>query len=341
MNKPCLLTFVFALMALAVWPQAIKPYVNKVNPDDPARKTVSGFIIVGTEGAVRAFSAFTGGAATGTSYAQVANDLHKVLGDSVRLYCMPIPSAAEFYTPTAASDWVRSQRPAISNIFSHLAKGVTPVNVYTTLGEHAAEPIYSRTDHHWSPLGAYYAAKQFARVAGVPFRDLKAYDAHTVPDYVGTMYTYTKDEAVKNSPEDFVYYTPRNARYTTTQITYTVKKKRVVSETPPTASQFFVPFKGASAYCTFMGGDYNTTWVKTNVNNGRRLLVVKDSFGNAIPGYLFFSFEQVHVIDFRYFNRNVVDYVRENAITDVLMANVIEIAATASTASKYRKLFGQ
>ena len=315
--------------------QTVKQYVNKVNPNASVRKAANGsIIIVGKVDTVRAFSPY--GGSSGTNYAEVANAYQAALGSGVKVYCMPVPSACEFYMPKEGSAWTKSQCVTINNIFAHLKKGVTGVDVYTTLGRHAAEPIYSRTDHHWAPLGAYYAAQEFARVAKVPFKDLKSYEAHTVSNYVGSMYTYSKkDAAVKNSPENFVYYTPKTAKYTVTRTIYTVKKKTVTSEKVESPSRFFIPFKGSGAYCTFMGGDHNTTKVETNVNNGRRLLVIKDSFGNPIPGYLFYSFEQVHVIDFRYFNKSVKTYVQENGITDVLLVNALSLAVSSATCKQY------
>lgn len=77
------------------------------------------------------------------------------------------------------------------------------------------------------------------------------------------------------------------------------------------------------AYSTFMGGDTKLTQVRTNVGNGRRLVILKDSYGNALPGYLFYSFEEIHVVDGRYFTHNMKRYVRENGITDILFANNI------------------
>lgn len=334
-------TLLLAFGVLTMNGQNVKPYVNKVNPDATARKTKSGIVIVGSAPHVIAFSPYGGSSSAGANYADVANKYQAALGSNVKVYCMPVPSASEFYSPKSASAWNKSQCPTINNIFSHLNRGVTGVDVYTTLGQHAAEHIYSRTDHHWSPLGAYYAAREFARVAKVPFRDLKSYEAHTVSGYVGSMSTYSKDAAVKGSPEDFVYYTPRDAKYTTTRTIYTVKGKRVISEKVESPSRFFIPFKGSGAYCTFMGGDHNTTKVVTNVKNGRRLLVIKDSFGNPVPGFLFYSFEQVHVIDFRYFNKNVKEYVRDNGITDVLMVNALSLAVSQGTCSRYMTMLNQ
>ena len=90
-----------------------------------------------------------------------------------------------------------------------------------------------------------------------------------------------------------------------------------------------------------MGGDSKITQVRTSTKNGRRLIIVKDSFGNAIPGYLFYSFEEVHVIDLRYFTRNIVAYVKENKITDFVLAHNIVFAASGTTMSAYSRFLTQ
>ena len=178
----------------------------------------------------------------------------------------------------------------------------------------------------------------------MPFRDLTAYDRKVVHDYVGTMYGYSRDIAVKNSPEDFVYYVPNQVDYTTTYTNYSINKEfKVTGEGKPFQGQYFMTYKDGSgaAYSTFMGGDAKITRVQTGTANHRRVLVMKDSFGNPIPGYLFYSFEEVHVIDFRYFTRNMKAYVRDNHITDILMANNTFMAYNPSTAAAYVRFLTQ
>ena len=192
------------------------------------------------------------------------------------------------------------------------------------MAAHTSEPIYLRTDHHWSPLGAFYAAQELCRVAQVHVPQLSEFEQHVTHGFVGTMYGFSGDISIKRSPEDFVYYTPTNVTYTTTYTIYDVDSAfRIVREYRPRQGEFFRHFKDGSgrAYCTFMGGDTKITKVETSTRNGRKVLILKDSFGNAIPGYLFGSFQEVHVIDGRYFTKNMVDYVSENGITDIVFAN--------------------
>ena len=308
--------------------------------EDIAKVSSSGIILVGSGENVRALMGFFGTENGGAKYAEVINKYGETFGRSVRVWCMPIPTSTEFYCPEEAAKFTKRQWPVFNSIFSHLSNGVQPVDVYSVLAEHTDEPIYLRTDHHWAPLGAYYAAQEFARVAGVPFRGLDAYEEHVVHRFVGSMYGYTQNAAIKRAPEDFVYYVPTEVEYTTTHINYELDEEfHVVSETRPFESKYFFSFKDGSgaAYTTFMGGDIKQVKVQTSTHNGRRLLVIKDSFGNAVPGYLFYSFEEIHVADFRYFTKNVVSFVDENHITDILFANNITNTCVPYTYSRYRK----
>ena len=311
--------------------------------EENAKIANAGILIVGTGEKVRALMAFGGSASGCTGYAESANKYKETFPD-VNIYCMVIPTSIEFYCPEKARKATKPQRPVIDNVISHLAPGVKAVDIYYTLKEHAREDIYLRTDHHWAPLGAYYAAKKFAEVAGVPFRSLDSYEQHVVHRYVGSMYGYSKDISVKNAPEDFIYYTPVGVDYTTTYVNMTVTGGlRVTGESKPYTGPFFYKFKDGSggAYCTFMGSDMKLTTVRTSTRNGRRLIILKDSFGNALPGWLFFSFEEIHVIDSRYFKRNMIDYVRDNHITDILFANNIFKAYSSHTYGNYVRFLTQ
>lgn len=304
----------------------------------------NGILIIGQGANVRALMAYGGSGRGCTGYAEAANKYKQMFPD-VNIYCMVIPTSVEFYCPEKARKRSNPQRPTIDNVIAHLSPDVKMVDVYYTLQEHAGEDIFLRTDHHWAPLGAYYAAKKFAEVAEVPFRDLTdGYEQHVVHGYVGSMYGYSQDISIKNAPEDFVYYMPKDVTYETTYTNYSIDEcYRVTGEGHPFKSRFFFQYKdgSAGAYCTFMGGDTKLTKVVTGTNNGRRLIILKDSFGNALPGYLFYSFEEVHVIDSRYFTKNMVNYVTDNAITDILFANNIFKAYSSYTYRNYTRFLSQ
>lgn len=316
----------------------------KMNVDDKAKIANAGIVLVGSEPNVRALMAYGGAPSACDAFAKLANDYKSAFGDNVNIYCMIIPTAIEFYCPPKAKSKAKSQRATITHAHEKLNPNVKAVDAYTPLANHANEDIYLRTDHHWAPLGAYYAAQELARVAGVPFKDLSHYDRHVVKGYVGSMHRYSKDISVKNSPEDFVYYIPRDIEYNTTYINYRIDKNfNVIGESGAVRGKYFYKFEDGSggAYCTFMGGDSKITQIRTATQNGRRVAILKDSFGNAVPGYLFFSFEEIHVIDSRYFTRNLKTYVEQNKITDIVLCNNIAFAASYKTINAYREFLSQ
>ena len=61
--------------------------------------------------------------------------------------------------------------------------------------------------------------------------------------------------------------------------------------------------------------------VKTSNKNGRRVLLLKNSYGNPFGVFLVSSFEQVLIVDYRYFDGKVTSLVREYGITDVIILN--------------------
>lgn len=319
----------------------------------PVRRVRSGIILVDTGKTVRAIEPYKANYENGTAYASIVNKYKRTFPNA-NVYCMIIPNAVAFYCPDTAKTWTDDELPAIRNILSRLSKDVKAVNIFDTLQAHVEEPIYSRTDHHWAPLGAFYAARHFAGIANVDFKDLSEYEPRVIHDYVGSMWTFSRDGAVKDAPEEFIYYVPRDSSFSATRITYKKVSKRVgrkkrrrtiswLTASEPESFSFFRNYEDGSsaAYCVFMGGDTNTTSVVTQTKNGRRLLILKDSYGNALPSNLFSSFEEIHVVDCRYFLQNMIEFVKAHAITDILFANNLIHASAPKTVQAYERYLTQ
>lgn len=303
----------------------------------------AGIVIVGKGDNVRALMAFGGSADGGGGYVSLLNTLAESF-PSQRIYAMVAPLASEFYMPEKAKKVSKPQKPFIYSIRDRLNGRVKFVDVYDELSKHTNEDIYLRTDHHWAGLGGYYAAKRLAQTAGVPFRDLIAYEKREVKGFVGSMYGYSHDISVKNAPEDFVYYVPNQVKYEAEFVAYTLNKDfKITRESKPYKSSFFKSFKNGSgnAYLTFIGSDQVFVKVKTSTPGNRRLLIIKDSYGNAVPGNLFYSFSEVHVVDFRYFTHNLRKYVADNGITDIAVCFNVFNAYSNGSASKVKTMLTQ
>lgn len=284
-----------------------------------------GIIIQGSSPNARGYITFGGSAHSSVDYGKVLNQLASKLDEGVRCYCMPVPTAAEFYCPEQARMNTFDQRSVIDTLIASLDDKVCAIDVCDVLLRHKDEDIYLRTDHHWSPLGAFYAAREFARIAQVTLPDLKDFDTLVAPPSVGSLYRITLATTLLDSPEEVTFFLPKE-EYEANYLTFDFEDEYVIKDS--TLSERKGPFfvkdvlhRGGFPYSIFMGGDNHIVSVRGSQANGRRLLIVKDSFGNAIPGFLFASFEETHIIDYRFFPFSFYQYVKSHSITDILFVN--------------------
>lgn len=282
----------------------------------------------------RGLMLFGGSYSRGEGYAETVNQFKAQLGGDVQVYSMIAPTAVSFYLPKKFEKLSVSETEHIDHINSYL-ENVTPVDVFTPLDAHKDEAIYSRTDHHWQPLGAFYAAEEFAKTAGVPFAPLSDYESVVKKGYVGTLYGFTNRAELKDNPEDFIYYVPKNT-ITTTYYDTDMTNEREGSLLLSSLDHLAV----SSWYLVFMGGDERITHVETDCRNGRVLCIIKDSYGNALVPCLTSSFEEIWVIDMRFFQPNAISFLKEKGVTDLLFA-MNTFSATGTNSEKLQTILNQ
>ena len=290
-------------------------------PDDG--QIVNKSVIISGKGTseVRAMPMFYGKFSMGKKYADVVNEYKKMVGDQVNVYNMSIPLSSAFYLPSNLTKQFSDQHDCIKNIGQSL-ENVINIDVFDTLQAHSNEYIYFRTDHHWQPLGAYYAAKEFAAAAAVPFPDLSEYEACEKGPFTGSMYSYSNYlEDLKKYPDTFYYYKPTND--------YTIQYYTESFTNPQKSTLFFDFAKGANTYSTILGGDLKIPAIETDVKNGRTLVLIKNSYGNALVPFLVGSFEKIYVIDFRYVKVGMQDFFQRVGATDILFGMAIHSCHSA------------
>ena len=94
----------------------------------------------------------------------------------------------------------------------------------------------------------------------------------------------------------------------------------------------------AGSYLTFIGGDYPLTRIISGTRNGKKILMVKDSYGNAMAPFLALHYQEVYVIDYRSFDSNIIDFLRNNNVNDLLFLHNVAIANAKYTASREASL---
>lgn len=275
---------------------------------------------------------FGGNKKQGARYAEIINKYKASLGN-VNVYNMVVPTSVEFYLPKKYSKYSSSEKESIDYIYSCLSPDVTPIDAYSKLAEHTDEYIYLRTDHHWSPLGAYYAYTAFCEALGMEYHPITDYTEKVKDDFVGSLYGYTNDITLANAPEQFHYFLPPD-------VTYSVQTYYYDTLAPKNGGALFHEYvEGANCYGMFLGADAIHTKITTSTKNGRKIVVFKESYGNAFVPFLVNNFEEIYVIDIRYFGTNAVDYIKKIGATDVLFIDNCFAANTSSLIKHIEDLY--
>ena len=274
----------------------------------------NGILVAGMDGHYRGIMFYGGTYGYCDQYVTDVKAFQSALPE-VTVYSMVIPTSVDFYNPEEYSGYTELQKDKIEYIENELKNtGVTNIKVYDTLSKHTNEEIYSRTDHHWMPLGAYYAAQVFCKDAGVKVPDISKYRQETCGGYVGSMYYYSSDVNLYNDPEQYtVYYSPNEDKLTTTYY------NRYYSNGYD--SNLFLCNDASYYYLTFLGSDDLIAHIKTNASTGRNLVVIKESYGNALIPFFTESFDNIYVLDLRYCEVNAINFCKEVGATDLLFAN--------------------
>ena len=275
---------------------------------------------------------FGGNKKQGARYAEIINKYKASLGN-VNVYNMVVPTSVEFYLPKKYSKYSSSEKESIDYIYSCLSPDVIPIDAYSKLAEHTDEYIYLRTDHHWSPLGAYYAYTAFCEALGMEYHPITDYTEKVKEGFVGSLYGYTNDITLANAPEQFHYFLPPDVKYSVQTYYYDTLA-------PKSGGALFHEYvEGANCYGMFLGADAIHTKITTSTKNGRKIVVFKESYGNAFVPFLVNNFEEIYVIDIRYFGTNAVDYIKKIGATDVLFIDNCFAANTSSLIKHIEDLY--
>lgn len=262
----------------------------------------------------RAVMLFSYSAEAAKQFAASLNRFRKSVDPQVRIYSMIAPSSAAFVDNAKYRDMSDSLKEAFASINKQLSGGITPVNAYKALESHQKEYIHFRTDHHWTALGAYYAYSELMKQLGEKPVALSHYKKGTIKGFLGSTYKATLSSVLKANPDTIDYYVPKDGyEYTVRTTTGKNATRRVVDPRYAEAGNGF--------YAVFLGGDFPLGTIKTGQKNGKRLVVVKDSYANALIPFLLPHFEEINVIDPRFYKGNLKDFVKDRKITDVLFMN--------------------
>ena len=226
------------------------------------------------------------------------------------VYLGLIPSAAEIWRdrlPRGAESW--DQAAFIARAAE--LEGVEPIDFLTALRDHAGERtwegIFYRTDHHWTTLGAYYGHAALMEALGrggeVPEPEtVKARDLPVSNGFQGTLY----------SQSGIHWLEPDSIEFWVEESGLTVTSWR--DGTPKEAGLYDWDYLGKKdKYSAFLGGNQPLCVIQNPEGEGK-LLVIRDSYADSLAPFLALRFEEVHLLDPRYYRYSAAKYAEDNGL---------------------------
>ena len=178
------------------------------------------------------------------------------------------------------------------------------IDLRSVLEEHKSEYIYYLTDHHWTTRGAAYAYQTLFPAAG----NIVDGKTETVAEsFLGT--DYNKIHYYKNKDKIMRYVIPEadTARMTINDSGDRSQHDSIYEKKALSTSD---------KYNYFLSGNYSAIEVDTNAKNDKTLVIIKDSYTNSLLPFLCREYKKIIMIDLRYVNSSVYDYIPEGVKPD-------------------------
>lgn len=218
---------------------------------------------------------------------------------------MIVPSSYEVYgdeLPVGAQ--LIKQGEKINKVYGEV-KGGRKLDILGVMKKNKEQQIYYKTDHHWNIKGAYLAYEEYIKTIDEAPVDLNSLKGNNVTDFYGTFFSKAKPF---NGVADVLTY------YDIDGLEMTIGEKEYDN------LYDFSYLESRDKYSIYLRGNNPLTIIRNkNLNNGKKLLVIKDSFANSMVPFLTQNFEEVHVIDLRSFMPKLNNYVKEQEFDNILV----------------------
>lgn len=244
---------------------------------------------------------------------------------------MLAPTSQEFFQSKLPSyAGLLSEKAFIDEVYKSL-DGVSSIDCLSQIAGHANEYIYYRTDHHWTSLGAYYAYGAAAKTLGYSALGSGEFNIETASsDFRGTLFSKTLDDTI--TPDEMNYYIPASGEQ---KVTMVCKNGMEINTYESLYVREFLEQK--DKYSSFTGSNVPIVDITTDVDNGKSLLIIKDSYAHSLVPFLANHYSHITMVDLRYINTDIGMLVDLDEYDQALvMYNVITFAEDAKNVNKLR-----
>lgn len=183
-------------------------------------------------------------------------------------------------------------------------------------------PVFFRTDHHWTLPGAYIGYSTFCEQQDLQKHSYGFFQPEKVTDsFYGTLYSRVLDQTVR---PDSLYAAGRLPEIQEVVCDGNVQKGIYCKS----------KLKEKDKYGYFFGGNYGEVTIRMNSDMGRELLVIKDSFANSMVPFLLEDYDEVTMIDLRYYRQSVRALLEQKNKAEILI--VYEMSNFAEDSNLYK-----
>lgn len=226
---------------------------------------------------------------------------------AVPVYFTLIPSAAEIWRDKLPAGAPRCDERALIERLAAETQAVS-IDTLSALSAHSDEALYYRTDHHWTSLGALYGAQALLDGMGIETCAADSAPVRVTDAFYGTLYSRSGARYIQ--PDGIDVYVPSGE----ITVAHIEGEKEVVTGLYD-AEKLAVKDK----YAFFMGGNQPLAVVRTG-NEGKKLLLIRDSYADCEIPFLCGAFSEIHALDLRYYRDSLSAYIEENGIDCVAIS---------------------
>ncbi len=259
-------------------------------------------------------------------YAEMISHAADLLAGKATVYNVLVPNSTFVVLP---EDIIKQlgcsdEREAISYYYAMMNDKVHTIDAIWTLRDHKDEAVIYRTDHHWTQLGAYYAYRNFCKDKGVTPHELSEFEQVDYGDFLGSHYFAVERSEMRAHPDRMICWIPKGTN-----------EMRFISSEDGTwwnwrVIQDVSDWDIGTRYNAYIGGDNPFSVIENpDITDGSACVLIKESYGNAFAPWLVDHYQTTYVIDYRYYEGNIIDFVTENNVNDVILMNNISLASSS------------
>lgn len=260
--------------------------------------------------------------------------------ENVPLYFALVPNKSTMME-NCLPDYIESKPNELTDkLVGEISSDIIVLDLRSAIQQHLGESnMYFYTDHHWKPKAAFYAYAEIINRMNIDVSELGKPSDISDYTWVESNVSFYGSEARKvgrynvSSP-DTVTIVEKKQKEKPLKIRYKgTNNQPLFDENFLTNDEIYT-----NRYKYYFSGDVPEGIIRNpNIKNGCKLLIIKDSYANAMIPFFPTNFEEVRIMDRRHYDQvSVREYVKENDIDIVLLVHNINSLLTTPSLTQYK-----